>query len=754
MAPEIVDLVSDDEELDVPSSSSSNRHRKPPNPFSNPTTSTSPSKPPHQTINPTLLTRTKPVPLPSEPPSYSHSHSHSPSTSSHTERNTPPTNDLHQPTLPTSPLFFPSPSLEATHNSSTPTRKDKGKGRADPIPEIDLSQDTDGEGDENNAPPQQEARDPIWDYANGEFTEEDALRQAIALSLQEVEVEGSSTMLQLLRGGGGNGVARTGGEGTARDEEVKPLPDWHSSPRKSVPTNGIIKTPLANEPQESLSAPVTSTSTTLPTVTQSSSKQTSDVEPLKPASNFSLAGLNRAQMEAERLARLKRKHSESQLGDVEAPIAKVAKVHQSSREKTVSPPPLKRPMRHALPARESVQISTTPATLKAPLDTATSRPTTNTRPSNPPPPPLLTPTSTDPPPPTPTLYPDSIVLQTYIPGYSAHRTITFPTLISPASHLESALLSSFIWNFDWLLPHFDTRRTKFQLVMHAKSPMEREAIRHDWQGVPNVRVTLPLVEGNMNCMHSKLMGLFYKAAEGSGERCRIVVPTANLVEFDWGVGGFMENTVWIIDLPLKEMGQTVGVGGKKNSGTLFEKSLVQFLKAQTVPEDVLQKLDRFDFSKTERYGFVHSIGGTHQGQQAWGTTGVCGLGKTISNLGLGTKNPISMDYVTSSVGSLNADFMSSIYLAAQGDDGRSAYNRRINKLPPASHVKWQGSFRLYFPSENTVRTSEAGLGRAGTICFSSKWWENPNFPKSNMRDCVSVRNGLLMHNKVSSPSSS
>lgn len=42
--------------------------------------------------------------------------------------------------------------------------------------------------------------------------------------------------------------------------------------------------------------------------------------------------------------------------------------------------------------------------------------------------------------------------------------------------------------------------------------------------------------GNVNCMHSKLQLLFHPT------HLRIVVPSANLVPYDWGEGGgIMEN---------------------------------------------------------------------------------------------------------------------------------------------------------------------------------------------------------------------
>ncbi|KAL8958725.1 MAG: hypothetical protein Q9183_005781 [Haloplaca sp. 2 TL-2023] len=57
-------------------------------------------------------------------------------------------------------------------------------------------------------------------------------------------------------------------------------------------------------------------------------------------------------------------------------------------------------------------------------------------------------------------------------------------------------------------------------------------------------------------------------------------------------------------------------------------------------------------------------------------------------------------------------------------------------------------FRIYFPSEETVKSSTGGPDNGGTICFQSKWWDGPKFPTEVMRDCRSRRKGLLMHNKI------
>jgi hypothetical protein len=111
-----------------------------------------------------------------------------------------------------------------------------------------------------------------------------------------------------------------------------------------------------------------------------------------------------------------------------------------------------------------------------------------------------------------------------------------------------------------------------------------------------------------------------------------------------------------------------------------------------------------------------------------------------------------------------------IYRAAQGHTGE----RRLKKPAPKTRSKrkpadeadettedeseceeendWEkikSRFRIYFPSRQTVRLSHGGPENGGTVCFQRKWWEDESFPKRLVRDCTSVRSGLLMHSKVS-----
>ena len=219
----------------------------------------------------------------------------------------------------------------------------------------------------------------------------------------------------------------------------------------------------------------------------------------------------------------------------------------------------------------------------------------------------------------------------------------------------------------------------------------------------------------------------------------------------------MENTLFLIDLPTKDS----KVKEDQHDEIPFLQSLLYFLKKSKLQEDVIKKVQDFDFSKLAQYAFVHTIGGSHHGD-AWRKTGICGLGQSLQKLGLHTLDPIEVDYVTSSVGSLNDEYLRSLYLAAQGDSGLSEYTLRTAKsVPPGilhdlerrvgegSSPGWKQRIRFYFPSEDTVKRSKGGPGCGGTISLNSRYWNGAKFPRNLVRDCQSQRAGMLMHNKVS-----
>lgn len=307
--------------------------------------------------------------------------------------------------------------------------------------------------------------------------------------------------------------------------------------------------------------------------------------------------------------------------------------------------------------------------------------------------------------------------------------------------LQLAVLSSFQWDTDWLFRKLDMTKTKVTLVMQAKEESTQEEYRSQTAEIKNLRLCFPSMAGFVNCMHSKLMLLSHPTY------LRVVVPTANLVPYDWGEDGTMENTVFLIDLPRLEGGKRVDEKvcppSLRNLSILiytpqdlppFAQELTHFLTAQSLDPHIVASLRAFDFTAIRPFAFVHTIGGTHTTPTTLHRTGWPGLARSVNALGLATASRLQIDFLTSSLGSLDSTFLSRLYRACQGETSGA----EVSEL--------EHRFRIYFPTHETVVASRAG--GAGTICVQRSYYEKEKFPRGSMRDCVSRRTGMLMHSKI------
>ncbi|KAM3498335.1 hypothetical protein MY11210_009680 [Beauveria gryllotalpidicola] len=332
-------------------------------------------------------------------------------------------------------------------------------------------------------------------------------------------------------------------------------------------------------------------------------------------------------------------------------------------------------------------------------------------------------------------YLQGTVRRTWTQGYTkTSDDITIEEILQK-DDLQLALLSSFQWDEEWLLSKLNTSKTRILLLAFAASEEQKQLMRGN---VPkNIRFCFPPMNGP-GSMHSKLQLLKYP------KYLRLVIPSGNLVPYDWGETGVMENMVFLIDLPRLEASGSYAM-------TVFGENVARFLKASGVDEAMVVSLTNYDFSATASLGFVYSIPGGHTGE-ALRRVGYCGLGATVRGLGLATDTPIEVDLACASLGSINYDLVNAIYNACQGDDGMQEYNARVGRKLKGKEMRPTGrlrdQFRIYFPTDRTVAQSKGGRQAAGTICVQAKWWRAPSFPKELVRDCVNNRDGLLMHSKI------
>ena len=402
-------------------------------------------------------------------------------------------------------------------------------------------------------------------------------------------------------------------------------------------------------------------------------------------------GLDRKQMEAERLARLRRKR-----GSISPPAA--------SRHHKVSPP--LKDLNHVVDYSAGKALANSHGGVSE--DNSAK-------------------------------YLDGVVKKTAVKGFErSGDDISFSEIIEPT--LQLAVFSSYQWDMPWLFSKFSTSKTLTTLVMQAKDEETKSQYRRETSSDSHLRLCFPKMDGGFGVMHSKLMLLSYP------HFLRVVVPTANLVPYDWGETGTMENMVFLIDLPR--------LSGSSGTQTPFSQELAYFLTAKGIEPSIIQSLQKFDFSRTNHLAFVHTIAGSHIGEDdPWQRTGHCGLARAVSQLSLSNHGELQIDYVTSSLGALKAEFLSTLSRSCHGhqaspptsttrmESKSKSQTKLTNSDPPASQT-----IQIYFPTSHTVKTSKARS--AGTICLSSKHFHSPDFLRHLLRNTICTRPGILMHTKL------
>ncbi|KAF2222684.1 tyrosyl-DNA phosphodiesterase-domain-containing protein [Elsinoe ampelina] len=429
-----------------------------------------------------------------------------------------------------------------------------------------------------------------------------------------------------------------------------------------------------------------------------------------------LAGFDRAAMERDRLARLQVRQGTT--GDDSQSGRK--------RRRDISPPPISRPSKVArVTPPEDIPSSSVPSRTQS-IHNAGS---------------------------TALQHPHGKLFKTWAFKQARNGNEIKIEEVFEKNTLEMALLSSFQYDLAWLFTKFNTQKTRFHFVVHEnKMPQgmvksgptgakpaqteKRPSLVDELQSLgPNVKAYAP-TEGR--CMHSKLMLLVHRS------KLRVVVPSANLVPYDWGEDGIMENTVWLIDLPRRDLVADID----DFQSTPFLDELKFFLGKQRLPLSVLTGLNKFDWSATKPYAFVHTVAG-HSYRADMARTGLTGLSSAVRQLGL-TSTKTEVDMCASSVGALSSAQVLNLHAAAQGDyHVQLPESGRATVLPQGSDKEPLSSkFRLYFPTYDYIAGSPGGVGSGGTIWFSKEYYNRQEFPSYIFREFKSTRPHLLSHCKM------
>ena len=416
-----------------------------------------------------------------------------------------------------------------------------------------------------------------------------------------------------------------------------------------------------------------------------------------------MLGLDRKQMEAERLARLSKKRGADQ--DPVSESKQPRKIQRTS-PKPISPPPRSAPVPAPAPALRTAPIPSSAPTTHPRLDDTI-------------------------------IYPTGAIKTTAcLRQPCTSHDITLADILGTPT-LNIAVLSSWQLDTPWLFSKLDLPRTKLILIMHSKHDEDKVLWRQQAAELsPGIRLCFPeLPKGPRGVMHSKVMLLFHPS------KLRVVIPSANLMPHDWGETGTMENVLFLIDLPRLP---TEKYGDENDTITPFALDLVEYLEAQGLDQDVRDGVLKFDFSRTGHLAFVATVAGTHI-ESAAKTTGLPALANAIKSLDLATSpgEPFELDYAASSIGLITSRLFPDLFHAFRGVVATGA---STSPLPSANSNQ---HFRIHFPSDATVKSSLGGPAGAGTLFFAPQKTDLQTAPLiRSFRDSQSKRKGVLSHAKM------
>eukprot|EP00842_Homolaphlyctis_polyrhiza_P001395 jgi/Hompol1/2256/HPOL_005907-RA len=189
---------------------------------------------------------------------------------------------------------------------------------------------------------------------------------------------------------------------------------------------------------------------------------------------------------------------------------------------------------------------------------------------------------------------------TYVEGFSQQGYISIEDLID-RSTLKKACFSTFVIEEEWL---FSKLPPNIRVCIARPRPKDLPQTTKNLEIDSNLLYVFPPMPNpkQYGSMHIKFMLLFYK------EFVRVVIPSANLVSYDWTL---QENIVYSQDFPLLP-------DGVAQDPKSFGSDIARVLGLMGIPPSVINSLLLFDF-RNARGKLVASIPGEYDiNDVTWG----------------------------------------------------------------------------------------------------------------------------------------
>ncbi|CAG8806381.1 38287_t:CDS:2, partial [Gigaspora margarita] len=322
-------------------------------------------------------------------------------------------------------------------------------------------------------------------------------------------------------------------------------------------------------------------------------------------------------------------------------------------------------------------------------------------------------------------YLDGATKLTYVSGFDGDY-VKLEDLLQK-DHLKTAFLSALDVDWDWLLTKLP-ENILIVIAKHWDSGQEAEGVYI----LPDTNILLvhpPLSNAQIGCFHAKLMLLFFDGW------MRVVVASGNLIPYDWETN---ENVIFVQDFPIVQ-----ATGSNNRNLHPFAKDIKDFILAIGLKNHIVNKFSQYDFSRAKAK-LVASIPGAYKGIEDMKKYGHGRLCKVIQEV-CGQNENIILECQASTIGSLNVDFLHEFYRSASGIDPLEISKPHAKKGQGVEIPLPQ--ITMVYPSNRIVSFSKYPQAADAALFFGKSDYELHAFPKEIIRNCVSKRDGILIHSK-------
>ncbi|GAA5974109.1 hypothetical protein JCM11641_003440 [Rhodosporidiobolus odoratus] len=320
-------------------------------------------------------------------------------------------------------------------------------------------------------------------------------------------------------------------------------------------------------------------------------------------------------------------------------------------------------------------------------------------------------------------------------------SFSFSDLIGPPSTLTGAIVSAFVLDPEWVIPHFPEETPLLLIMPRSKGDTAPELAQVSLKS--NTFRVVPK-ENSPNqwagVMHTKLMVYYHR------DFCRIVIPTANAIAYDYSQ---MDNALYIHDFPLRSNPPTSSTIDNDESSpfknpthTQFSKRFFQVLKELGCPKRFISWSTGFDFSKSREVRLITSLQGKYSlldQKEANKGGGIANLASAIGSMGFASGGRWEIEATGSSIGKYTSTWLSQFYAACLGVHPSTYFRTGKGRdLPPADLVPLQPApgkgdvklpIKVVFPTQEAVLGSFKGADHGGTLFCPTKTWAAKNFPR-------------------------